>query len=55
MQSLDPSLCTLKPSAKGFSLKKSYKLKGTGIESQQMILTHDIKERKERGLPSSQT
>ncbi|KAM9224038.1 protein unc-13 homolog C [Leptosomus discolor] len=36
-------------------LKKSYKLKGTGIGISTDIFSQDIKDKKERGLPSSQT
>ncbi|NXM80301.1 UN13C protein, partial [Oenanthe oenanthe] len=36
-------------------LKKSYKLKGTGIGISTDIFAHEIKDKKERGLPSSQT
>ncbi|NXV48225.1 UN13C protein, partial [Uria aalge] len=36
-------------------LKKSYKLKGTGIGISTDIFSHDIRDKKERGLPSSQT
>ncbi|NXJ87506.1 UN13C protein, partial [Corythaixoides concolor] len=36
-------------------LKKSYKLKGAGIGISTDIFSYDIKDKKERGLPSSQT
>ncbi|KAM4893277.1 protein unc-13 homolog C [Sylvia borin] len=36
-------------------LKKSYKLKGTGIGISTDIFSHEMKDKKERGLPSSQT
>ncbi|XP_009867525.1 PREDICTED: protein unc-13 homolog C [Apaloderma vittatum] len=36
-------------------LKKSYKLKGTGIGISTDLFSHDVRDKKERGLPSSQT